>query len=780
MNIRFTDRLSFKQTRLGVLAAFMLGTLLGLIQVMVDYRAQNAAIDDEVQAQINVSLGPASRIAYNIDAELALELVNGLLRAPPVVRAEIIDNNAIALASVSRPMASSPYRPVSDALFDRRRTYSQPLFVSHAPNELLGHLVIEVDTFHQGANFLRRAGLTMLSGFILSLVLSLVLMVLFYAMLTKPLVRLIDDLLDMNTGGDDRSRLPCPDHHERDEIGALVEVINRQLQSIDVNMRQKLRAEERLRQYLEELEIIVEARTTELQETNAQLRRSNQDLETSREEALGMARARSTFLASMSHEIRTPINGLLGMIGLTLDSPLNNEQRQQLTIAYDSGKVLVTLLNDILDLSKFEAGKLQLEAIPFDLGALLEDTANLLSQNAGKQDVELTCRIDPLLPGLLVGDPTRVRQIISNLLSNALKFTEHGYVAIQVELEPLVNGGQQVRISVRDSGIGIAEEALESIFSPFTQADAQISRRFGGTGLGLALCKSLTDAMHGELSVESTPGQGSTFSVTLPAITHQQAATFEYPQPCKVVIWNQQGRLQGRILYEMLRHWRLSCQLLDYDAEQLSTADLPDADLWLLDSAVLARQLEQRQAAIPRLLVCPYTQLLSAEHASSLGIAHQVPSPPARARLARAIDHCLGGQSQQTEQARAEPAATGQRLLLVEDNIVNQMVAKGMLTRLGYEVDVAEQGEAALARLETSDYDLVLMDCNMPVMDGYETSRRMRADPRWRDIPIIALTANALQEDRQRCEAAGMNDYLAKPFKREDLQALLSIWLTPG
>ncbi|MFN3578923.1 MAG: response regulator [Pseudomonas sp.] len=777
MNIRFTDRLSFKQTRLGVLAAFILGTLLGLLQVAVDYRSENAAIDNEVQAQINVSLGPASRIAYNIDAELALELVNGLLRAPPVVRAEIIDNNAIALASVSRPMASSPYRAVSDALFDRRRTYSRPLFVNHAPEELLGHLVIEVDTFHQGANFLRRAGLTMLSGFILSLVLSLVLLVLFYGMLTKPLVRLIDDLLNMNTGGDDRSRLPCPEEHERDEIGALVEVINRQLQSIDVNMRQKLRAEERLRQYLEELEIIVEARTTELQETNAQLRRSNQDLEASREEALGMARARSNFLASMSHEIRTPINGLLGMIGLTLDSSLNNEQRQQLTIAYDSGKVLVALLNDILDLSKFEAGKLQLEHIPFDLGSLLEDTASLLSQNAGKQEVELTCRIDPLLPGLLLGDPTRIRQIISNLLSNALKFTEQGYVALQVELEPLVEGGQQIRISVQDTGIGIAPDAVESIFSPFTQADAQISRRFGGTGLGLALCKSLTDAMQGTLSVVSTLGQGSTFSVTLPAVTHQAAATFDYPTPCSVIIWSRQGHLQGRILYDTLRHWKLKCQLLEYCPDVLPGAELPDADLWVLDHPDLAERLREREPQRPRLLICPYAQLLDSKTAESLNICQQVPSPPTRAKLASAIDRCLGNQPQETEPTTSTPARTGQRILLVEDNSVNQLVAKGMLSRLGYEVEIAEQGEAALARLEQQSFDLVLMDCNMPVMDGYETSRRMRADARWRETPIIALTANALQEDRQRCEDAGMNDYLAKPFKREDLQALLNKWL---
>ncbi|GAA6130328.1 ATP-binding protein [Halopseudomonas sabulinigri] len=777
MDIRLTNRLSFKQTRMGVLGAFILGTLLGLIQVTVDYHSEDAAIDEAVQAQINVSLGPASRIAYNIDAELALELVNGLLQAPPVIRAEIIDNNGIALASVSRPMATSRYRVVSDALFKRRRDYSHPLYVEHAPNELLGHLVIEVDTFHQGASFLRRAGLTMLSGFILSLVLSLILMVLFYGMLTKPLVRLINDLLNMKTEGE-RSRLPCPDGHERDEIGALVEVINRQLQSIDVNMRQKLRAEERLRKYLEELESIVESRTNELQETNAQLRRSNQDLEYSREEALDMARARSAFLANMSHEIRTPINGLLGMIGLTLDSPLNNEQKQQLSIAYDSGKVLVALLNDILDLSKFEAGKLQLERIPFDLGALLEETASLLSQNAGKQDIELTCRIDPRLPGMLLGDPTRIRQIVSNLLSNALKFTEQGHVALTLSLERGGSADQQVRISVSDSGIGIAEEALESIFSPFTQADAHISRRFGGTGLGLALCRSLTDAMGGVLTVTSTLGQGSSFSVLIPLASHDQQPVFAKPTARSVLIWNQSGHLQGQVLNELLRSWGMDCQVMDYQLVSPLPQVPADKDFWLLDSPALAQRLQALEPETPRLLVCSYSRLLSADKAQKLRILQQVAAPPARRRLAEAIDELFGivRENQPANDNIALPA--GQRLLLVEDNAVNQMVAKGMLSRLGYEVDLAEHGEIALNLLEENDYALVLMDCNMPVLDGYETSRRLRADPRWQNLPIIALTANALHEDRQRCQEAGMSDYLAKPFKREDLQAILQRWLS--
>lgn len=777
MDIRLTNRLSFKQTRLGVLAAFTLGTVLGLIQVMVDYHSEDAAIDEAVQAQINVSLGPASRIAYNIDAELALELVNGLLQAPPVIRAEIIDNNGIALASVSRPMANSRYRVVSDALFKRRRDYSHPLYVEHAPNELLGHLVIEVDTFHQGASFLRRAGLTMLSGFILSLVLSLILMVLFYGMLTKPLVRLINDLLNMKTEGE-RSRLPCPDGHERDEIGALVEVINRQLQSIDVNMRQKLRAEERLRKYLEELENIVESRTNELQETNAQLRRSNQDLEYSREEALDMARARSAFLANMSHEIRTPINGLLGMIGLTLDSPLNNEQQQQLSIAYDSGKVLVALLNDILDLSKFEAGKLQLERIPFDLSALLEETASLLSQNAGKQDIELTCRIDPRLPGMLLGDPTRIRQIVSNLLSNALKFTEQGHVALTLGLERGGSTDQHVRISVSDTGIGIADDALESIFSPFTQADAHISRRFGGTGLGLALCKSLSDAMGGELTVTSTPEQGSSFSVLIPLATHDQQPGFPKPTPRSVLIWNQSGHLQGEVLNELLRSWGMTCQIIDYQLLNPLPQVPENIDFWLLDSPAIAQRLQALEPSTPRLLVCGYSRLLSAEKAQKLGIQQQVAAPPSRRRLAQAIDELFGLVTYNQIPAEHITLPAGQRLLLVEDNAVNQMVAKGMLSRLGYEVDLAEHGEIALNMLAENDYALVLMDCNMPVMDGYEASRRIRADLRWQTLPIIALTANALHEDRQRCQDAGMSDYLAKPFKREDLQAILQRWLS--
>ena len=307
-----------------------------------------------------------------------------------------------------------------------------------------------------------------------------------------------------------------------------------------------------------------------------------------------------------------------------------------------------------------------------------------------------------------------------------------------------------MRISVSDTGIGIADESLEAIFSPFTQADAHISRRFGGTGLGLALCRSLTDAMGGDLTVQSTLGHGSTFSVSIPLATHTQQPGFPKPTPRTVTIWNQSGNLQGAVLEELLTSWGMTCMLIDYQPAATLPAMTHDSDFWLLDSPALAQRLKAVEPNKPRLLICGYRALLTTNKALKLGIRQQVASPPSRRRLAQAIDELFGLFKDTQAPSKTEVSAAGQRLLLVEDNMVNQMVAKGMLSRLGYEVDLAEHGEIALSMLEKAPYSLVLMDCNMPVMDGYEASRRIRADPRWKDLPIIALTANALHEDRQR------------------------------
>ncbi|WP_059183213.1 response regulator [Pseudomonas sp. URMO17WK12:I11] len=766
MDIKFTNRLSYKQARLTVLVGFILGTLLSLVQIGIDYASEDASINREVRALLQISHNPASRIAYNIDSELALELTRGLLESPAIVRARLIDNNETVLADVERPRLEDRYRPISDFLFGDHRQLRDPLFLTHMPDEYLGTLYLDVDTYPFGRRFLDRAGLTLLNGFARSLVLTGLLLALFYMMLTKPLVTVIGAL----SGGDARKplqgRLQCPPGHEHDEIGVLVKVANQQFVSMSTEIEQRRTAENRLTQYLNELENIVAARTDELKASNDNLSLTNQELEQARRRALDMAHARAAFLANMSHEIRTPLNGMLGMIALALDNPLPGEQRQQLTIAHDSGKVLVELLNDILDLSKFDAGQLELERIPFDMATLIEDTASLLSQNVA-QGVELTCLIAHDFPASVLGDPTRVRQIVGNLLSNALKFTRFGRV--DVRLEPMIGG---VRLEVRDTGIGIPEEAQARIFQPFTQAGAGITRQYGGTGLGLALTRNLCKAMHGHLHIRSQPGFGSRFTAELPLNACAKADT---PEPLHASVAALTAAGSG--LHELMLGLLPALGLAYARHDGIDTV-AGATDLLILDD-VQALPEVRRVSQVPILLVTAYGNFLLSEQALAMAPLHQLARPLTRGALYQTLHRVLQGHDAEHPLATPPPAtAKGRaRILLVEDNPVNQLVAKGMLAKLGCQVELATQGVEALARLEEEAFDLVLMDCNMPVMDGYEATRRIRERGHWPGLPIVALTANAMPEERDRCRAAGMDDYLAKPFRREDLLAVVDRWV---
>ncbi|MGR0138219.1 response regulator [Pseudomonas rhodesiae] len=763
MDIKFAHRLSYKQARLTVLVGFVLGTLLSLIQIGIDYASEDASINREIRSLIEISHNPASRIAYNIDAELAQELTLGLLHSPAIIRAQLIDNNGLVLADVKRPRKESTYRALSDLMFGANRQFEDRLYLSHMPNDSLGVLRLDVDTYAFGSRFLRRAEITLLNGFVRSLLLTGILLGLFYVMLTKPLVRIIGELSTRK-----HTRLDCPPGHENDEIGVLVTVANQQFENMQTEIQQRRHAEDRLTEYLGQLEDIVSARTLELKASNQRLSQSNDELEAAKMHALGMAQARAAFLANMSHEIRTPLNGLLGMIALSLDSSLNAEQRQQLSIAHDSGKVLVELLNDILDLSKFDAGQLELERIPFDLGALVEDTANLLSQNAAPS-VELTCLIDPRFPAQVLGDPTRVRQIVSNLLSNALKFTRFGRVDVRLSVQE-----GKVHIEVCDTGIGIAQEAQVKIFQPFTQAGAGITRQFGGTGLGLALTRNLCEAMQGRLSISSEVGFGSQFCAELPLPAHLPAVQ---PPPLSgdvIAITNASSGLT-ELLTTLLPYWGLTprCYAQDHDL----SGETPD--LLITDCPECLFRLRPGITA-PILVVTAYGNFMPSEEVAALAPLQQQARPLSRNALYQILRRTLRSDGHlilDPIQVEASPVAHRARILLVEDNPVNQLVAKGMLSKLGCEVVVAGHGGEALKCLEEQHFDMVLMDCNMPVMDGYEASRQIRSSGRWPDLPIVALTANAMSEERERCRAAGMNDYLAKPFRREELNALLDLWV---
>jgi len=767
MDIKFTHRLSYKQARLTVLVGFILGTLLSLLQIGIDYASEDASINREILSLLEISHNPASRIAYNIDAELAQELTLGLLRSPAIISAQLTDNNQTVLANVKRPELQSGYRMISDFLFGAKRQFEDRLYLDHLPNESLGTLKLEVDTYAFGSRFLRRAEVTLLNGFARSLILTGILLALFYVMLTKPLVRVIRELSGRDPRSAEPTTLECPAGHANDEIGVLVKVANQQFENIATEIQQRRNAENRLTEYLAQLEDIVSARTAELKAINARLSQSNQELEVARSTALDMAEARSAFLANMSHEIRTPLNGLLGMIALSLDGPLNAEQQQQLSIAHDSGKVLVELLNDILDLSKFDAGQLELEHIPFDLGSLIEDTANLLSQNAAPS-VELTCLIDPYFPALVLGDPTRVRQIVSNLLSNALKFTRFGRV--DVRLSTWKDG---VRIEVCDTGIGIAQEAQVKIFQPFTQAGAGITRQYGGTGLGLALTYNLCEAMQGRLTISSEVGFGSQFCAELPLPCHTRAVI---PPPLHGKVLAITNAVSGlaELLESLLPVWGLTYEQRTLDDPLLGLSP----DVIITDCPECLFGLRPVMTA-PILLVTAYGSFLPGEEAAALSPLQQQARPLARNALYQNLRRTLLPDLTTIDRARLEsvPSQRRGRVLLVEDNPVNQLVAKGMLGKLGCDVVVAAHGVEALDQLEHDEFDLVLMDCNMPVMDGYEASRQIRQSGRWPHLPIVALTANAMSEERERCRAAGMSDYLAKPFRREELAALLDQWI---
>jgi signal transduction histidine kinase/CheY-like chemotaxis protein len=767
MDIKFSQRLSYKQARLTVLVGFILGTLLSLLQIGIDYASEDASINREILSLMEISHNPASRIAYNIDAELAQELTLGLLRSPAIIGAQLTDNNNTVLASVKRPGLENSYRMISDFLFGANRQFEDRLYLDHLPEESLGTLHLEVDTYTFGSRFLRRAEVTLLNGFARSLILTGILLALFYVMLTKPLVRVIRELSGRDPRAAEPTWLEYPTGHENDEIGVLVKVANQQFENIATEIQQRRNAENRLTDYLSQLENIVSARTAELKAINSRLSQSNEELEVARRTALDMAEARSVFLANMSHEIRTPLNGLLGMIALSLDGPLNAEQQQQLSIAHDSGKVLVELLNDILDLSKFDAGQLELEHIPFDLGSLIEDTANLLSQNAAPS-VELTCLIDPRFPALVLGDPTRVRQIVSNLLSNALKFTRFGRV--DVRLSTFEDG---VRIEVCDTGIGIAQDAQVKIFQPFTQAGAGITRQFGGTGLGLALTYNLCEAMQGRLTISSETGFGSQFCADLPLPCHTKAIA---PAPLQgnIIAITAASSGLAELLNSLLPDWGLDYQQRSIDDRLIGL----EPDVLITDCPECLFGLRPTFTA-PILLVTAYGSFLPGEQANALAPLQQQARPLARNALYQALRRILQPEINTINGARIEalsPQRRG-RILLVEDNPVNQLVAKGMLGKLGCEVIVAAHGAEALDQLEQSEFDLVLMDCNMPVMDGYEASRQIRRSGRWPQLPIVALTANAMSEERERCRAAGMSDYLAKPFRREELAALLDLWI---
>ena len=525
----------------------------------------------------------------------------------------------------------------------------------------------------------------------------------------------------------------------------------------------------------------------------ASLEATSAELEDALEAARENAEAKARFLANMSHELRTPMNGVIGVADLLEDSPLDGEQRELVGTIRSSGTALLSIINDILDVTRIEAGKLTIERIPFSPRGIAFDVARVLAPDADRKGLELAVVASPEVPAVALGDPNRIRQVLMNLTGNAVKFTDMGSVAIRIE----PGDGEELRFVVEDTGIGIAAERLAQIFDAFTQAESSTARRFGGTGLGLTICKQLSMLMDGDIEVQSTVGQGSRFVVTLPCPTEEAAAQERpsgIPRPLNVLVADAHPLAREALRVALAK---TAMQVVEVASAGDCIGALSDSiatgtpfdvafvnvDLHIEDEVEWSDGAAEWPNATPLIMVATHAHRAHARVASELGFAATVLKPVHEDSVTRAVISALGLAPPDTGAATsydgAEVSLLDRCVLVVDDNRVNRRVLERLLRSLGYESVSCEDAESALRMHSEREFDAILMDCHLPGIDGYAATRMIRERERGRGVrtPIIAATASSFDEDREKAEAAGMDDWLPKPIRKQALAATLTRWM---
>ncbi len=643
LRIPIRQSLSYRQTRNTVIVAFVIGVILSSGQIYLDYFSQRSEIQDSVRNTISTANRAAYHAAFNLDELGATQITRGLISNAPIVRATILDHSGEVLGSAERESLTD-VSAASRWLFGASEDISIELLNELEHRDPVGSLGLTIDPALTADSFLRRATIVFLSGFLRNFVLAVCLIAVFYYTTTRPL---LTASAPIQRGVTDQ-QIPMPPGHHNDELGILIAAFNEHLWTIEEQHRQ-------IRDTNENLEKLVAARTDELAQKNAELIRE-------RELAVEASQSKSDFLAMMSHEIRTPMHGVLGMAELLAESPLDQEQSEYVEALTDSGRSLLALMNSVLDYAKYEQGHYELHESNFDLRRLVGGIVFLLSPTAEAKHVLLSTNLGASVPQFVRGDAEKLRQVLLNLLTNAIKFTEEGEVKLVVRPVPPLPGAEaRLRFEVQDTGPGIPKAIQRQIFEPFRQAGTHIARHYGGSGLGLSICREIVLAQRGEIDVESEEGAGSTFWFELT----YEIATFSH-----------------------------------------ETGDSGNADN------------------------TPHGKFAMAKSAT---------------------------------------------VLVVDDVAINRRLIEGQLGRSGYNIIGASDGLEALERARSTAVDLILMDLQMPVMDGLQATHRLRnmSDADVSSVPIVGITANLDKDRRSACLKAGMTEVIAKPIDAASLRQLL-------